>query len=196
MATVPFIVSLYMRLVYATSKKTFHLSGVIPSEPIIFAFWHGDLLMQPLLYRYIRKEPHAKVMISGHFDGRLLAKTLGIFKFEPIFSDKKTPTKLLFQALRAIKKGYDIGITPDGPRGPRHEASDGIILLAQKMKAPIVFFHCVPSRYRQVKSWDKFVVPKMFGELEFFASKPIRIDTMSVIEAKDKIEEGLMKHAF
>ncbi len=196
MTIVPFIVSLYMRLVYATSKKTFHFSSDIPNEPIIFAFWHGDLLMQPLLYRHIRKKPHAKVMISGHFDGRLLAKTLGIFNFEPIFSDKKTPTKLLFQTLRAIKEGYDIGITPDGPRGPRHKASDGIVLLAQRMKAPIVFFHCVPSRYRQVQSWDRFVVPKMFGELEFFASRPIRIDTMSAVEAKEKIEEGLMKHAF
>ena len=167
MATVPFIASLYMRLIYATSKKIFHIPDTIPDEPIIFAFWHGDLLMQPILYQNIRKEPHAKVMISGHFDGRLLAKTLSIFSFEPLFSDKKSPTKLLFQALRAIKQGYDIGITPDGPRGPRHEASDGIVLLAQKMKAPIVFFHCIPTRYRQVKSWDKFVVPKLFGKLEF-----------------------------
>jgi hypothetical protein len=136
------------------------------------------------------------MMISGHFDGQLIAKTIGYLSFESIFSDKKKPTQLIFQALRAIKNGYDIGITPDGPRGPRHEVSEGIILLAQKMKAPIVFFQCVPTRYRQVKSWDKFVVPKLFGTLDFYASEAVRIDTMTPQDAKQIIKEGLMQHAF
>jgi len=195
MATLPLLASWYMRLIYATNKKVFHFPKQIPEEPIIFAFWHGDLLMQPLLYPKIRKNPHGKVMISNHFDGQLLAKTVGFFGFEPIFSERKNPTKLLFRALRSIKEGYDVGITPDGPRGPRYKASDGIVLLAQKMKAPIVFFHCVPSRYRQLKSWDKFVIPKMFGTLEFFVSEPIHIDTLSFEEASQQIEKGLMHHA-
>ncbi len=191
----PLLASGYMRLIYATNKKIFHLPENLPEEPIIFAFWHGDLLMQPLLYPKVRNHPHGKVMISNHFDGRLLAKTVAFFGFEPIFSERKHPTKLLFRALRSIKEGYDIGITPDGPRGPRHKASDGIVLLAQKMRVPIVFFHCVPSKYRQLKSWDKFVIPKMFGTLEFFVSEPIEIDALSFEEASQQIEEGLMRHA-
>ncbi len=195
MATLPLLASWYMRLIYMSNTKIFHLPKQIPEEPIIFAFWHGDLLMQPLLYPKVRKNPHGKVMISNHFDGRLLAKTVGFFGFEPIFSERKNPTKLLFRALRSIKEGYDVGITPDGPRGPRYKASDGIVLLAQKMKAPIVFFHCVPSKYRQLNSWDKFVIPKMFGTLEFFVSEPMCIDTLSFEEASRQIEEGLMRHA-
>jgi lysophospholipid acyltransferase (LPLAT)-like uncharacterized protein len=196
MATLPFIASLYIRLIYLTNKKVFRLPSKIPDEPIIFAFWHGDLLMQPFIYQQLRKTPHAKVMISGHFDGQLIAKTVGYLKLESIFSDKRSPAKLALQALRSIKNGYDIGITPDGPRGPRHEASDGLVMLAQKMKAPVVFFHCVPSKYRQLGSWDKFVIPKLFGTLEFFASEPISIASLSADEAKEKIQEGLMRHAF
>ncbi|MEA2111345.1 MAG: DUF374 domain-containing protein [Campylobacterota bacterium] len=152
--------------------------------------------MQPFLYQQLREASCAKVMISGHFDGQLIAKTVGYLGLDSIFSDKKRPAKLAIAALRSIRDGYDIGITPDGPRGPRHQASDGIVMLAQKMKAPIVFFHCVPSKYRQIKSWDKFVVPKMFGKLEFFASEPMRIDELSFEDAKLKIKEGLMQHAF
>jgi len=195
MATLPLLASWYMRLIYASSTKIFHLPKQLPDEPIIFAFWHGDLLMQPLLYPKVRTNPRGKVMISNHFDGQLLAKTVRYFGFEPLFSEKKQPTKLLFRALRSIKEGYDVGITPDGPRGPRYQASDGIVLLAQKMKAPIVFFHCVPSKYRQLKSWDQFVIPKMFGTLEFFVSEPVRIDTLSFEEASQKIKKGLMQHA-
>ncbi len=195
MAVLPLLASWYMRLIYASNTKIFHLPKQIPEEPIIFAFWHGDLLMQPLLYPKVRNNPRGKVMISNHFDGQLLAKTVHFFGFEPIFSERKNPTKLLFRALRSIKEGYDVGITPDGPRGPRYKASDGIVLLAQKMKAPIVFFHCVPSKYRQLKSWDKFVIPKMFGTLEFFVSEPIHIDALSFEEASRQIEKGLMQHA-
>lgn len=185
-----------IRLLYALNRKTFHLPETIPDEPIIFACWHGNLLMQPMLYRQIRKTPHAKVMISSHFDGILIAKTVKYLGLASIHDDKNSPARLALQALRALKEGYDIGITPDGPKGPRHEASEGIVMLAQKMKAPIMFFHCCPTRYWQVNSWDRFVVPKPFGRLEFFASEPIRLEGLSLEAAKAAVQAGLMRHAF
>ncbi|MDA3907825.1 MAG: DUF374 domain-containing protein, partial [Sulfurimonas sp.] len=80
----PFISSLLIRLLYLTNKKEFHSPNTIGDEPIIMACWHGELLMIPYAYTRFRKNPHVKLIISDHFDGSLIAKTLNFFKFETI----------------------------------------------------------------------------------------------------------------
>ncbi|MBV5334256.1 MAG: DUF374 domain-containing protein, partial [Sulfuricurvum sp.] len=74
----PFVGALLIRFIYLTSRKRFYLPQIIPDESVIFACWHGDLLMQPYLYYQFRSTPKAKVLISEHFDGQIIA---GIIRF-------------------------------------------------------------------------------------------------------------------
>jgi len=76
---VPFLGSLLIRFLYHTNKVTFDAPAKISDEPIIFACWHGELLMLPYLYKHYRKTPHAKVLISPHFDGELISQTIKYF---------------------------------------------------------------------------------------------------------------------
>jgi len=192
----PFVGALLIRFIYLTSRKRFHLPLVIPNESVIFAFWHADLLMQAYVYLRFRSHPKAKVLISEHFDGKIIAGVIRFFKIGTIHgSTTRGGAKVLIQGLKALSEGYDIGITPDGPKGPRYSVSDGVIIMAQKRHAKVVVFHCRPTRYWQLSSWDRFVVPKPFCTLDFYASEPIDLEGLEMEDARSVIKENLMKYA-
>ena len=192
---VPFLGSLVIRFLYLTNKKNFHAPAKITEEPVIFACWHGELLMLPYLYKYYRKKPHAKVLISPHFDGELISRTIKYFGLGTLAgSSDKNPARVLIQAIKTIKEGYDIGITPDGPKGPRHEVADGIIVMAQKTKAKIVLVEIKPTKFWQLNSWDKFVIPKPFGILNYYATSEIDVSGMQLEDARALLQKGLLEH--
>ena len=159
------------------------------------ACWHGELLMIPYAYTKYRKTPYVKLLISGHFDGNLIAKTLSYFNFDSIRgSSTRGGAKALIESIRSLKKGYDLGITPDGPKGPRHVVQDGIVVMAQKAEVKVAVVRIKPSAYWQLKSWDKFVIPKPFGIINYYVSDLIDLQDMNLEDAKKLIEEGLSQH--
>lgn len=152
--------------------------------------------MQPYVYFQIRKTPNVSLLISDHFDGTLISKTMQYFKFKTIAgSTNRNAARALMQAIKTLKNGTDIGITPDGPKGPRYSVSDGVVVMAQKTGAKVMIFNCSPTHYWQLKSWDGFVIPKPFGTLEFFASEPIDLSGMGLADAKKHLFEKMMLHA-
>jgi len=192
---VPFLGSIFIRFLYITNKKEFQAPQDLGDEAFIMACWHGELLMIPYAYTRYRKNPHVKLLISEHFDGNLIAKCLGFFGFETIRgSSTRGGAKALIQSIKELKNGYDLGITPDGPKGPRHEVSDGIIVMAQKVNTNIALVEIKPTSYWQLGSWDKFVIPKPFGTIRYYISDLIDISNMELEEARTFIKEGLLKH--
>jgi lysophospholipid acyltransferase (LPLAT)-like uncharacterized protein len=117
------------------------------------------------------------------------------FKFETIRgSSSRGGAKALIESIKSLKNGYDLGITPDGPKGPRHEVQDGIIIMAQKANVKILMVEIKPSKFWRLNSWDKFVIPKPFGIINFYISDLLDIKDMSLDEARSTIKEGLLKH--
>ncbi|MEE8589002.1 MAG: lysophospholipid acyltransferase family protein [Sulfurimonadaceae bacterium] len=194
---IPPIGSLLIRLFYFSSKKVFHLPATVPEEPFIAAFWHGDLVYQPFLYYQLRNRPNINVVISDHFDGQIIAKTIHHLKLNTIHgSSTRNAAKVLIAAIKTLKNGGDIGITPDGPKGPRHEVADGVVIMAQKTKAKVIIFSCVPKSYWQFNSWDRFTIPKPFTRLDFYASEPLDLSGMEKEEARALIKEKLLLHDY
>jgi len=191
----PFIGSLLIKLLYLSNKKVFHAPTTLSEENFIMACWHGELLMIPYAYLHYRKTPRVKLIISDHFDGTLIAKTLSYFGFGTIRgSSRRNAARALLQGIKTLKEGYDLGITPDGPKGPRHEVADGIIVMAQKADVKITLVEIKPSSYWQLNSWDKFVIPKPFGTITYYISDLIDIKGFTLEEARTLIKEGLRKH--
>ena len=191
----PFIGSLFIRFLYLSNKKNFYAPDSLSEEPIIFACWHGELLMLPYLYSHYRKTPHAKVLISNHFDGELISKTIKFFGLGTLAgSTTRNAARVLIQSIKTLKDGYDIGITPDGPKGPKGEIADGIIIMAQKAKAKIVLVEIKPTKYWQLNSWDRFTIPKPFGVINYYATQEIDITKMEFEKARKLLKKGLDTH--
>lgn len=183
-------------MIYITNKKKFHYtSSLKENESIIVAMWHGDLLMQPLNYRSFRPKGNVKVIVSEHRDGKLIRKVceyLGVGAIDG--SSSKGGAKALITAIKSLKQGIDVAITPDGPRGPIYSVADGIVAISQKTGAKIVPFSSKPSKYWQMKSWDKFIIPKPFSKIDFYVGEPFCIDGLQKEEAKEFICKKLMEN--
>jgi len=185
---------LLMRFFWYTSKKSFHLAGDISQKQSIVVCWHGELLMSPQAYRHYHKTQKASGIISRHFDGGIIASILEYFSITPLRgSSSKGAKQVLLEAFRALKKGDDLLVTPDGPRGPRHQIGDGAIALSMKAKAPVLLVNYRPKHYWQLGSWDKFIVPKPFTPIDFYLEN-IYLDGMPFDEAKNFLREKMLEH--
>ena len=191
----PYTLSLLVRFIYLTNKKVFHHPSSIPNKPFILAMWHGQLLMQALNYRKFKKDGQIKVIVSEHRDGQTIRKVvshLGVGALEG--SSTRGGVKALIGAIKSIKNGIDVAITPDGPKGPIHEVAEGIVAIAHKTNANILTCKIVPTKYWKTKSWDKFIVPKPFGRIDFYISEPFSIEGLDIEKSKELIKSKLGKN--
>ncbi|MDM5271474.1 lysophospholipid acyltransferase family protein [Sulfurovum sp. zt1-1] len=185
---------LLMRFYWYTSKKSFHIEGEITQAQGVIVCWHGELLLSPQAYRHIHKTQSASGIISRHFDGEIIARVLNYFHITPLRgSSSRGAKQVLLEAFRSLKKGDDLLVTPDGPRGPRHEVSDGALALAMKGKLPIYAVNFTCGKYWQFGSWDKFVIPKPFSKIDFYI-KVLRLDDMKIDEAKVYLTDKMLEH--
>ncbi len=94
----------------------------------IVCFWHGRLLMMP----FAKKDGSGKVLISRHRDGELIARVIHFFGLGTIRgSYRKGSVSSLREIIHDLRKGVDVAITPDGPKGPGYKVKEGIIELAR-----------------------------------------------------------------
>jgi lysophospholipid acyltransferase (LPLAT)-like uncharacterized protein len=191
----PHLLYYLVRIIYFTNKKVYH-HPKDDGKPLIICMWHGDLMSQPYNYFAFRKNGTVKAMISHNKDGEIITKLVSNFKIGAVRgSSSKGAAKVLITALKELKSGNDIAITPDGPRGPRYSVADGVIALAQKSDSNVVCFNTVPTKYWQFKSWDKFILPKPFGRIDFYISEPFDIKNMEFEQAREFIKEKMLIHS-
>ncbi|MEW5916902.1 MAG: lysophospholipid acyltransferase family protein, partial [Gemmatimonadota bacterium] len=132
------------------------------SQPVIFAFWHANIL--PLLWQH-RNEGVA-VLISTHADGEIIARICEAFGYRTIRgSTSRGGARALVEIARALEGGVDVAITPDGPRGPVHTVAPGTLYTAQRAKAPVIAIGVHASRAWRLSTWDRFMIPKPFARV-------------------------------
>lgn len=191
---IPPLVYLLMRIIWLTTFKKFHYLTSIGEEQHVCVCWHGELFMSPQAYRHIHKKHAASAIISQHFDGALIAGTLNLFGIRPLRgSSRKGAQKVLFQAFRSIKEGEEVLVTPDGPRGPRHKISDGVLGLALKSKLPIFVMNFTAEKFWQLNSWDRFVIPKPLSKIDFYIQS-ISIEGMELSQAREYLASKMLEH--
>lgn len=101
----------------------------------IIAFWHSQQLMIPVGYRGVGSH----VLISQHSDGEIIARIIARFGHGAVRgSSTRGGTGALRALIKLGRSGRDLGVTPDGPKGPRHVVKLGIIHLAKATGLPIV----------------------------------------------------------
>lgn len=184
----------YVRFVAATTRWHVDDSALRRvtdiGEPGILAFWHGRLLMMPVAWRGRPRPFH--MMISEHRDGALIARTIAHMNLRATGTDSKNGG---LAALREMKRRMDdggwVGITPDGPRGPRMRAKPGAIKLSQLAGRPIVPVSLGMSRRRLLGSWDRFLVALPFGRGAIVFGDPIRVPRITDTETLEALRQEL-----
>ncbi|MDD9878488.1 MAG: lysophospholipid acyltransferase family protein [Magnetovibrio sp.] len=162
-------------------------------KPFILCFWHGRLLMMP--YCWQRSKP-IHMLISQHRDGQLIARTVAHFGIDTVAgSTSRGGAQALRQMVKALNGGDYVGITPDGPRGPRMRASDGIVSVARLAGVPIIPATYSINRGRVLGSWDRFLVAWPFGRGVVVWGDPIEVprqaDADTLEAARQRVETSL-----
>ena len=140
-------------------------------KPVIFCHWHNRLALTLVLNRrFVRiRRPHRRTagMVSASRDGGMLARVLELFGVEPIRgSSSRRGAQALREATKAARAGFDLVITPDGPRGPCYELQPGVIKVAQLTGAAIIPVSYRLSWKKTLRSWDRFQIPLPFSRCE------------------------------
>jgi len=139
-------------------------------------------------------------LVSASKDGALLAAVLGRFGVDQVrgSSSRRGPQALLELTSRG-EMGYDLAVTPDGPRGPRCIAQAGVISLAQITGFPIIAVTCNTRRKICLKSWDRFQIPLPFSRCELVLNRPIFVPRESGAanreELRQELEDSLNKNS-
>ncbi len=180
---------------FRLDDRSGYFSGA-PKEAIIFAVWHNRLALSLTMYeRFVRRhQPERKLgaLVSASKDGGLLARVLELFRIEPV---RGSSSRRGAQALRELvawgSRGYDLAITPDGPRGPCYTVREGVIATAQLTGLTIV-----PAAYRlnwkiQLKSWDRFQIPLPFARCDITTGRVMRVPREATEAERETLRQQL-----
>lgn len=152
-------------------------------ERFILTFWHRRLVMMPLAYSFRRKNRGVAILASDSRDGERSAATWAYFRIHAVRGTASDDgAKALVRMIRAVKEGWDFGITPDGPRGPRQKLKPGVIALARKTGAWIVPVCVAADHAVHLRTWDAMVLPLPFSAVTVRYGAPMRPSTDDAIE--------------
>ena len=167
-----------------------------PDEPVIFALWHNRLCLCMKVYEGMvqpqRTHDRLAALTSASRDGALLSTILENFGVQPVRgSSSRRGAQALLELRSWAGRGYNLAVTPDGPRGPRYVVQEGVIALAQVTGMPIVPYSCNVGWKIRVKSWDRFQIPLPFSRCNMTFGAPIRVPREATTEDRAQLGEQL-----
>jgi len=168
----------YIAVIYLTTRWI-TIGEEIPKtlwkneQSFILAFWHNRLLMMPKIWSTNKV---FYMLVSQHRDGVLISRAINQFGVQTIAgSSTKGGVSAFKRMLTVLKTGCYVGITPDGPHGPRRKVQEGVISLARISDVPIIPAAYSISRCCILNTWDKFMIPLPFSQGVFVWGKPLTL---------------------
>lgn len=156
----------------------------------IYTFWHDRVF----LATYFWQKRRIVVMTSKSFDGEYIARFIQRFGYGAARgSSTRGAVGALVEMVKLMQAGSPTAFTIDGPKGPRHIAKMGAILLAKKTGHPILPFTITPARYWAAKSWDRFQVPMPFTRVLVVIAPPIFVPADADEELLETKREELQR---
>lgn len=181
----PRLLGLYLRLIFRTNRWTLdgesNFSPHGAGAPAVFGFWHEFLPSIAALAVIARRSPNYRAtpiytLVSQHRDGQQIGEVVRRFGIQPILgSSSRGGFSALRHLLKLSRGGALIGITPDGPRGPRRQAAPGIAQLAGLAGVPVLPCAALTSRRIALGSWDRMAIPLPFGRGVVVCGPPVRV---------------------
>ncbi len=152
------------------------------NQRFIYALWHE----RQVYFTWTHRDDNAAVLVSLSKDGDIIAKVMDLSRItSPRGSSSRGASAALRTMIKLVEDGLDIGLTPDGPKGPRRTIKPGGIFLAQKLGIPLLPIANALSRKKIFpRSWDQFQVPLPFGRSVVHHGRPIWVGPEDDLQAK------------
>ena len=146
----------------------------------IGAYWHGRMLMMPLVWRtIIRAAGHehdikAYSLSTRHRDGVIMGTAVEMLGVGTIWGSQKSGGTDAFREIRArLKEGACVALSVDGGKGPRQRVQGGVMLLAKHAGRPVVPTTWSCRTGRQLDTWDRMLIPAPWSRGIVMAGAPI-----------------------
>ncbi|HZF67618.1 MAG TPA: lysophospholipid acyltransferase family protein [Gemmatirosa sp.] len=147
---------------------------------VVLALWHGQML--PMLVTH--RDRGVAVLISEHRDGEIIARVAHAFGCRTVRgSTSRGGSRALLEMVAQLRRGVEVAVTPDGPRGPRHQFAPGALLAAHRAAAPLVGMVAHIERAWRLRSWDEFEIPKPFSRITIAYTPATRVEAASARDA-------------
>lgn len=168
--------------------KAVETAGRLP----IYCVWHNRIFAGTY---YLRNRGIA-VITSQSFDGEYIARFIKRLGFGSIRgSSSRGGVRALVEMIRGMRDGIPMAFTVDGPRGPRHEAKKGPVILAKKTGNPMIPLTVNADRFWTINSWDRLQIPKPFTRTRIIFAQPIYVepdaDDMQIEEKRAELQRTL-----
>jgi lysophospholipid acyltransferase (LPLAT)-like uncharacterized protein len=186
-----------LRLVYATLRVSCldphdvlkqHAQG----NRVVWATWHDGIVLLPLMVIRVDPSIRPRVVLSWHRDAEIAAQTVRRFG---VAVSRGSETRGWIGAVRGLldahARGEELVIVPDGPRGPRHEAKEGVVQLTRATRLPVVAIGIAAKPARRLRSWDRLQLPRPFARVALVLSAPIGIGRDDPVGALARVQHAL-----
>lgn len=185
------LISTYVRIVWWTSPWTFigregFQKYWDANVPVIGCFWHGKMLMMLKVW-YGQHKFH--MLVSSHPDGEIINHATQHFGYGIVKgSSTRGGVEATLKIKSILESGESVGITPDGPKGPRFQAKMSPIQIARMSGAVIFPVAYSTTRGKWLRSWDRFYVPFPFSKGVFVMADPMIIKDSPLSDEELRIE--------
>lgn len=134
--------------------------------PVAVVLWHNRLFLSAEMFRRYRTRRKVYGLVSASKDGAWLAAFYRLIGIVPVRGSSSNFGREAARTLiEVMREGHDIGITPDGPRGPMYTVEPGVLIVTRRTQAPMVLMGAQFTRAWRLKSWDRFYVPLPFSRV-------------------------------
>jgi lysophospholipid acyltransferase (LPLAT)-like uncharacterized protein len=160
-------------------------------EPLSIVAWHNRLFIAVEIVRRYRRRP-IYALVSASQDGAWLAAFLSAIGMHCVRGSSSHLGREAVAALvEKLRAGYDIGVTPDGPRGPMYDFKGGAYIVTRRAGAPAILLGGRFTKARRLKSWDGFYVPMPFSRVQILcrqvSAAELRAPNMTVAALRERL---------
>jgi len=176
-ALAPPLIAAALRLLYATVRLEYVSGDALldrwsRGERTIVTFWHNRVLMMPRAYTGRKM----CIMNSHSRDGEIATRALARFGIDSVRGSASQGGAAGFMRLvNAFRRGSDLAVVPDGPRGPRYTVKAGVIHLARLTGAPLFPASYAATRFKQLGNWDRLIIPLPFSRAVVTIGEPLTV---------------------
>ena len=196
LALAPPIAAAVLKSIYSSCKVEIsgedHWNDLKSSGHFLIGFWHEVLAIVASLH----KGSGYHTLTSLSFDGELAARMVNSFGLKALRgSSSRGGLKALAQLTLATESIRGVGLTLDGPKGPRRTAKRGLAYLAARTQLPMITVAATATPAWRAKSWDRLAIPRPFSTIRIAYGAPIppprSLDADDVEAGRRQLEESL-----